>query len=197
MIRPLESHKHKALCFASAVAWRRGQREAQERTSASSASSVHPSILPLPSSSQQVASFDPGRERLLWSCRLRHHCVIQLGTASLSNSPWIHTCCSFSCHIILYLLHHMVASSSSSLPCLSFLLSPHLHLLPTFLSFSLTPAVTPVSALFGPAFLSSLNWLRVMHSSDNGGVDMNRYVPSKNNWTPRSAEEFQRCSCAF
>lgn len=77
-----------------------GQREGQERMSASSASSVHlrslrprlhphpPSCVPLPpsfTSLQQLASFHPGRERALWWRRLRHQCAFEVRTESLSK----------------------------------------------------------------------------------------------------------------
>lgn len=134
-----------------------------------------PSILPFilslhpapPPPSQQLASFYPSRERPLWWHRLRHQCVqTENRVSKLSINS-----------------HPPSPLSISSLVCLApFLLSPwspyllryplslflsHQPPLPSLLFPSLTPAVTPVSGLYGPAFQSSFNWFGVTYRWDD------------------------------
>ena len=178
-----------------------GQRAGQERTSASSASSVHlrslhlslhrlpPSILPLLlPPSQQLAGFHPSRERRLWWRRLSHQYVFRHRTVSV-NSPWIHT------HCLLSPLAPSSLSTPRTVPPISSDSSPHPLLFPLILvsfpflvhlSFPLRSLTLLLSlsllspGLFGPAFQSSFNWLGVTSSWDNrssppGEIDTYRY----------------------
>lgn len=145
-----------------------------------------PSILPLiiflhpvpPYPSQQLAGYQPGRERPLWWHRLRRQCSDpEQSLSKLCMNP--HPLPSPS-----------LTSSSLSNPALCGLLITHLFTPPmspqsyffsfpflflihqSFLSSTLflIPAVTPGPTLHGPAFQSTFNWLGVTYSQGNGST---------------------------